>query len=115
MGGGHHAHVHAHRPRRPHPHHLALLQHAQQLRLHRSRHVADLVQEQGAPGRFLEQALAILHGAREGAAGVPEQLRLQQPLGQRRAVDGHERARAAGALLVQGAGDQLLAGAGRAA
>ena len=45
---------------------------------------------------------------------MPEQLGLDEVARDRRHVDGHERARAAAAVIVQGAGDQLLAGAGLA-
>ena len=44
-----------------------------------------------------------------GPADVAEQLAFQQVLGQRPAVDAHERAAAAGAEPVDGLGDQLLA------
>ncbi len=49
------------------------------------------------------------HGARERAALVPEQLALEQGLGQRSTVDGHERAPCARALLVNRARHELLA------
>ena len=54
-------------------------------------------------------------GAGEGAAFVAEQLALQQRLGNGRAIDGDERLVGAVAVLVDGAGDQFLAGAGLAA
>ena len=73
---------------------LALLQHAQQLRLQRRAHRPDLVEEQRAPVRLLEPALAGADGAGERAAHVAEQLRLEQRLGNRAAVD----ARRSGAL-----------------
>ena len=50
-------------------------------------------------------------GAGERALLVAEQLRLEQRLGNRRAVDGHERTVGARAQRVQRAGEQLLAGA----
>ena len=52
--------------------------------------------------------------AGEGAALVAEQLALDQLARDRRHVDRHERARAALAVIVQRARDQLLAGAGLA-
>ena len=64
------------------------------------------------PSRLLEQALLVRDRAGEGAAHVAEQLGLEQPLGQRAAVDRHERAARARAVAVDGARDQLLAGAG---
>ena len=72
---------------------LAVLQRAQQLRLHLRPHVADLVEEQRAAVRRLEQAALGRDGAGERAPGVAEQLGLEQRLGQRRAVDRHERRR----------------------
>ena len=50
-------------------------------------------------------------GAGEGALLVAEQLRLDQILGDRRAVDLDERALGARTPVVQGVGDELLAGA----
>ncbi len=91
----------------------ALLEEAQQLDLQRQRNVADLVEEQGAALRHLDLADVRLDRAGEGAALVAEQLGLQQGLGDGGAVDGDELALAA-ALLVNRAGEQFLAGAGRA-
>ena len=54
------------------------------------------------------------HGAGERAAHVAEQLGLEQRLGDRAAVDRHEPLRAARAVVVNGARDELLAGAGLA-
>jgi hypothetical protein len=91
---------------------LALLQHAQQLHLHLERDLADLVEEQRAAVGQLEAPGLGLHGAGEGAALVAEQLRLHQVLGDGRAVDLDERLVLAGArAVVDGRGDQLLAGA----
>ena len=71
---------------------LALLQHAQQLGLHRRRDVADLVEEQRAAVGELEAAELALDGAGERALLVAEQLALEQRLGERAAVDLDERA-----------------------
>ena len=92
---------------------LALLEDAQQLRLEVERHVGDLVEEERARRRGLELADAALDGAGEGAALVAEQLALEQLVGNRRAVDGDEGSAPVG-VVVDGAGDQLLAGAGLA-
>ena len=70
---------------------------------------ADLVQEDGAAVGQREAALLVGGGAGEGAAHVAEQLRLQQRLGDGRAVhldQGHLALRAA---VVDGARHQLLA------
>ena len=60
---------------------------------------------------MLEAAAAIGDGAGEGAAGMAEQLRLDQLLGNRRAVDVDERPAAAARMGVQRARHHLLAGA----
>ena len=49
VGGGDHADVGRDHARAAEPHELALLEHAQQLGLHRRRHLADLVEEQHVP------------------------------------------------------------------
>ena len=95
-------------------HHHLLLQRAQDLDLQRQRHLADLVEEQGAAVGRLEAARLVADGAGEGAAHVAEQLRLEQVLGDGAAVDGDERALGARRAAVELARDQLLAGAGLA-
>ena len=55
------------------------------------RHVADLVEEQGAAEGGFEQPAPVLHRAGEGAALVAEQLAFQQALGDRGAVERDER------------------------
>ena len=90
---------------------LALLQHAQQLGLQERRHLADLVEHQRAAARQLEQADLVLQRAGERALLVAEELRLDQVLRNRRAVDLDERALGAQAAQVQRVGDQFLAGA----
>src|SRR5690606_34910941 len=115
MGRGDHAHVDraalvgADRP------HLALLHDAQQLRLQRRGHVADLVEEQRTAARLDEQTRARGGRAGERAARVAEQLALEQRLGQRRAVDREERTLATRPGLVERARDELLAAAALAA
>ena len=74
-------------------------------------HVADFVEEQRAAVGLLEAADALLVGAGEGALLVAEQLRLEQVLLQRRAVHLDEVAARAQRVVVDRAGDQLLAGA----
>ena len=63
------------------------------------------------PSALLELADAPAVGAGEGALLVAEQLALQQRLGDGGAVDRQERLVGPAAVLVEGAGDQLLAGA----
>ena len=52
----HNAHIHRDRLAAADALHLALLQHAQQLGLHRQRHIADLIEKQRAAMRLLELA-----------------------------------------------------------
>jgi hypothetical protein len=87
------------------------LQDAQDLGLHFRPHVADFVEKQGAAIGGFEQAALGRDGAGEGAARVAEKLRFEQGLGQGRAVDRHEGLGRAGRAMVDGARDQLFAGA----
>ena len=59
----------------------------------------------------LEQPLLVAVGAGEGAAHVPEQLRLEQRLRHRAAVERHQRPLAPQRVEVNRLRDQLLAGA----
>ena len=70
---------------------------------------ADLVEEERAPVRELEQALLAIVRAREGAALVPEQLVLEDLAAERRAVERNEEVVLAGPRRVQCPRDQLLA------
>src|SRR5207244_7919542 len=88
---------------------LAVLEHAQQLHLYAERQLADLVQEDGAAVRRLEEALAVAVGAGEGAAHVPEELALEQRRRERRAVADDEGLVAQRREVVQRTRDQLLA------
>src|SRR5256885_6101028 len=90
---------------------LALLEHAQDLGLGHRREVGALVEEERAPAGQLEAALLPPRRAGERALLVAEQLRLEQRLGQRGAVDRDERAAAPRRARVDRAGDELLAGA----
>ena len=92
----------------------AFLQDAQELGLHVDRHLADLVEEEGAAVGHLEAAAAALGGAGEGALGVAEELALEEGGGDGGAVEGDEGAVGAGAPAVDRAGEALLAGAGLA-
>src|SRR4029077_20673238 len=75
----------AERPHRP------LLEHAQQLRLERSRQIADLVQEQRASTRRLDEAWPPALRARERPERMAEKLALEQGGRDRAAVDRDER------------------------
>ena len=90
--------------------HRLRLEHAQQLRLHGQRQLAELVEKQRAAGRLDERARAIAIGARERTAHVTEHVRVDQVLGDRAAVDHHERPRRACGRVVDRARRELLAG-----
>src|SRR5208283_5361443 len=85
------AHVHRRFHLASQPSHLAVLQHAQQLRLRRRRHLPDFVQQQRSAVRQFETANPPLRRARERAPLMPENLALHQRFGYRRTVDGHKR------------------------
>ena len=72
------------------------------------RQLANLVQEQGAPGSRLERPLSEHVRAGEGAALVPEQLVFDQALRERAAVQGDERTVRSGAEAMQLPGDEFL-------
>src|SRR5690606_23122651 len=74
----------------------------------------DLVEEDGAAARLLDQPGPAALGAGERAALVAEQLADHELLRQRRAVDRNEGLAAPRRAVVQRPGDQLLAGAGLA-
>src|SRR5262249_39822068 len=76
--------------------------------------LTDLVEEHGAAVGELEAADATDEGAGEGAALVAEELALEELGGDGGTVELDEGAGAAGAGVVDGAGDELLAGAGLA-
>src|SRR5437764_798339 len=80
---------------------------AQPLGLRRQWVVADLVEEHGPAVALLELAGAAAVGPGEGALLVPEQCGFEQGLRDRGAVEGEEGGLAPGAVLVDGAGDQL--------
>src|SRR5262245_54112663 len=68
VGCGDDAHVDLARSRVAHGHDLALLEYAQELCLHRARHLGDLVEEDGAFLGRLEEAAAVVDRARERPA-----------------------------------------------
>src|SRR5581483_5358700 len=74
---------------------LALLDDPQQLRLRARRELADLIEQQRPAVRLFEHAYALGHGAGEGAPRMAEELRLDQVVWQRGAIDRPEQAVAA--------------------
>ncbi len=115
VGGGQHADVDANRLVAAEPLDRPLLQRAQQLGLQLQRHVADLVEVERAAVGQLELAEASLLGVGEGATLVAEHLGFQERAGNGRAGDGDERPARPPAVVMDGAGHQLLAGARLAA
>src|SRR5882672_1761847 len=111
VGRADHAHVDRDRFPPAYPLERALLQEAQQLRLQRIRHVADLVEEERAARRVLDLALRLLVRARECALFVAEELALEQRFRNCRAVDGDERTARASGQAMQRPRQDLLAGA----
>src|SRR5690606_35043464 len=88
---------------------LALLQYPQNFDLYLRTQLADLVEEQRAASRSRESPFAPRDGAGERASLVPEELRLEDALRDRRTVDRDERPRSPRALLVNEPRDELLA------
>src|SRR5207247_844915 len=84
---------------------------AEHLGLRLRAHVADFVEEDGAAIGLLELADLLLGGARERSLLVPEQLGLDQLLGDGGAVHLHEPLAAAQAVAMDGPRDELLADA----
>ena len=89
--------------------HRPLLEHLEQLGLQRLGQQAHFVQKDCAPMRGPKQAGLGLPGIGEGTALEPEQLSLEQGIGNRRAVDVHERAAGARAVPVDQLRDQPFA------
>ena len=114
VGRGDEADVDLHRSLGADRGHPLFLDDPQKLGLERQRHLADLVEEQRAAVRHLEQAAPALAGARERALAEPEQLGLEQLGRDGRAVHGDERLVAPGAREVDRAGEELLADPGLA-
>ena len=94
---------------------FALLNQAQQLHLQFHGQFADFVEEQRAAIGGLHLAALGRKGSGERALGVAEEFRFHQVLGNGAAVDGDKRLVFAAAVLVDGARQQFLAGAGLAA
>ena len=112
VGGGDDAHVDADQFAAADAEELALGQHAQQARLQRQRHVADLVQEQAAAIGLFEAPDVPALRAGEGAGFVAEQFAFQQFGRNGRGVEGNERLARPRRFTVQRMGNQFLAGAG---
>src|SRR6185503_10984224 len=90
----------------------ALAQDAQELDLRAGVDLADLIQEERAAVGEFESTEAPFVGAGEGASFVSEELALQGGGGEGSTMDGDERLVAARTQLMNGFGDEFLAGPG---
>ncbi len=113
MGGGNNTHVDLESLVVAHPLQLAALDEAKQLRLQGQRHLTDLVEKERAAVGGLDASHPALHRAGKGAAGVSEELRFEQRLGNGRAINGDKWFAASQGEAVQRFGDQFLARPGR--
>jgi hypothetical protein len=88
---------------------LPLFKHAQEVRLHVERHLAELVQKERAAVGGLDLAdHAAAPRAGEGSFGVPEQLGCEQFAGQTAAVDHDEWGRLRTAAVMDALGEDFL-------
>ena len=94
-----------------HAAHLAALERTQKARLQVERQFSDFVEEQRSSVGAFERARMSGHRAGERSAFVPEQLAFRQVCGHCAAIEHHEWAGCARALLVQCAGQHVFAGA----
>lgn len=85
-----------------------LLQHPQQACLHSRRDITDLIEKDRAPFGQTEASGLVLARSGEGSLSVPEELRLQQRVGQRSAVHRHEGFVRPWTQIVNGSGKQFL-------
>ena len=111
VGGGQHAHVHSLRVCFADRHDLVLFEEAQQLGLHVERQVADLVEKERAGISRSHQPRLVGHRAGERAAAMAEQLTVGQVAAGGGAVVRQKHRAAAQRADMDGACDQLFAGA----
>ena len=112
VGGGDQAHVGLDQLVAAQTFKFLLLQHAQQFGLQFQRHIAYFVKEQRAFIRQFETTNALGAGTGKRAALVTEQVAFQQARRHCRAVHFHHPAVITAAQVMDGAGNQLFAGAG---
>src|SRR3954469_7304303 len=87
----HNAHIHRNRLVSANALDLALLQYAQQFRLHIQRHIADLVEENRSAISLLELSNVPARCAGERSFFVAKEFRLDEFCGNSRAVQGYKR------------------------
>ena len=112
VGGAHHPDINGNRFYRTYPVDHSFLQEAKQFGLQCHRHIANLVEKQGAAVGALNLAFLGLGRAGKGAFLEPEQFALQQVFRNGGAVDGRKGFVGAMAQVVQGPGQEFLAGTG---
>src|SRR5262249_29400509 len=91
-----------------------VLENHEQLSLQSRRQEPDLVEEHGAAMRGLDETGLGASRVRAGPTLVPEELCLEQRLGNGRAVDGHEGTGVTSPGAMDGSGEESLARAGLA-
>src|SRR5260370_39924895 len=94
------------------PSEFLFLKHAKKFRLKFEGKVADFVEEEGAAVGEFEAANFLTDGAGEGAALVAEELGFEQTARNGGAINFNEGAIAARTEIMDGAGEELLAGGG---
>ena len=113
IGGGHDADIYFQCSGGTHGDDLAVLEHTQQLHLHRQGQLANLVEENGAAVGLLEIAFAVLFGTGESPFHMAEQLALDGAFGYGAAVHGNQSAPLFGmfaqAVLVDDAREDVFA------
>jgi len=87
-----------------------LLEHAQELDLGHGREIADLIEKDGAAVGELEASFFARDRSGKGPLFVTEEFRFDEIFRDGGAVDADEGLLAAGGIIVDGLGDQLLAG-----
>jgi len=87
---------------------LSIFQHAEQFNLRLHRHLADLVQKQGASVGVFELTDSFAHGSGKCPLLMPKQFAFQNTVRQRRDIQGHKRLTFAFAVLMNRAGDQFF-------
>ena len=90
---------------------LTLLQNSEQLRLQLQRNLAHLVEKERPAGRGLKPPCSVAQGPGECPFHMAEKLALEQLAWNRGTVRLNQGPRVAGAAIVNGARDELLAGA----
>jgi hypothetical protein len=111
MGGGDEAYVYPPAPIAADRSHLTVLEYAEELCLHRERQLRDFIEKERPSVRPFEEARAIRGRAGKGATDVAEEGRFEEPLRDRSAIFGDERAKTTRGTVVDAAGDKLFAGA----